>query len=101
MTTQQVLAFIRLIIVISAVVVILRNRCEPHNLPYSAPYLLWLGHAFIYLVTYLVLSAFFSVHPEFYNVWSASLQIQGFLTVFIVEVFRYYRQKQRGGNSEC
>src|SRR5574343_684492 len=102
MTTQQALAVIRLLIVVAALWVILRNRCTPQNLIYSLPYVFWLAHAGVYLVGYLALSATGKVNPVAFNVWGAAMQIQGFLTVLMVEVARWHRQRRKqGANSGC
>jgi hypothetical protein len=102
MTAQQILAVVRLVVIVAAIVVIYRNNCAPNNLFYAAPYLLWLGHALLYLVAFLILSLSGQVNAVFVNIWSASLQLQGFLTVLIVEIFRYYRHRQKSrGLSGC
>ena len=101
-STQQQLAVIRLVIVIAAMVVIIRNRCAPNNLLYSIPYIAWLVHAVIYLVAYLALSCAGLVSAVVFNVWGAGLQIQGYLTVLMVEIARWQRQKNKqGAGSGC
>ena len=102
MSAQQLLAVVRLIIVLAGIAVIFRNRCAPHNLLYSTPYLAWLVHAVIYLGAYLILSSIGAVNAVFFNVWGASLQIQGYMTVLLVEIARFYRQRSnRGGLGGC
>jgi hypothetical protein len=67
------------------------------------PYIAWMIHAVMYLLAYLILNYLDRVNPVFFNLWSAALQIQGYLTVLIVEVARFYRQKgkQKGVDIGC
>lgn len=101
MSTQQALAVIRLVIVLAGILVIVRNRCAPGNWMYSVPYIAWLAHAGVYLVAYLTDSLIGRVIPITYNVWGAGLQIQGYLTVLMVEVARWQRQHRKGGSIGC
>jgi hypothetical protein len=96
MSEQQVLAVVRLALVVATVLVIYRNRCMPKNLAYSAPYLLYLGHALLYLIVYLILSYTGRVNAMFFNIWSGSLQVHILLTILIVESFRTQRHNKRG-----
>jgi hypothetical protein len=103
MSAQQALAVVRILIVLAALWVIIRNRCQPDNLVYSVPYIAWLVHAVVYLVVYLIDSHDGFVSPAAYNIWGAGLQIQGYLTVLMVESARYYRQRKHHtrGESGC
>ena len=93
MTTQQALAVIRLIIILAAIVVIYSNRRTVDNFQMALPYLFWLGHAFLFLSAYLILSYLGRIDIDIFNIWSAAVQIQGFLTVLVVESFRLYRHR--------
>ena len=94
MTANQALAIVRLLIAIGVLLVIYRQRCARQNIYLGIPIIAWMAHVVIYLAAYLVISSIGSVPTQLFNVWSASLQIHGYLTILIMEIARYYRQKQ-------
>ena len=98
MTANQVLAVVRLLIVVGVLLVIYRQRCSGQNILLGVPIILWMAHICIYLTAYLVISSIGPTPTQLFNVWSASLQIHGYLTILYMEIARYYRQRGMGAN---
>ena len=95
MTTAQGLALVRLAIVLAVMLVMYRQHCAKRDFLLALPLWAWMLHAAVYLVVYLVDSSNNVINPIAYNIWSAGVQIHGFLTILIIELARLQRQNRR------
>ena len=91
MSASQALAVIRLIIVSGVLLVMYLQWRYGTDTSLGRPVVYWMVHSVIYLVSYMVISFSYPVPAQFFNVWSAALQIHGYLTIFVMELFRYLR----------
>lgn len=95
MTTGEILLVVRLILVAGVLVVLWLQRCRGQKLLFQVPLIVWMIHAAIFSVVYLIDKQDADVHAASYNIWSSAVSIHGYFTMFIVEVARWVRQKEQ------
>lgn len=93
MTTGVILLFVRLVLVSGVLVVLWLQRCRGQKLLFQVPLIFWMCHAALFSIVYLIDKQDVIVNVEFYNIWSSAVSIHGYLTMFIVEVARWVRQR--------
>lgn len=67
-----------------------------HQWFFDIPLLLWLIHGFVYYMTLiLVIHVFGGYDTIFFTSWSSALRFHGYVTLLIIAVTNYIRERQK------
>jgi energy-coupling factor transporter transmembrane protein EcfT len=87
---------INLVVCAATLAVIAAQAKINRRMIWSVPTVVWIVHAALFAINYILDSQFGWVDPLKYNEWSRGLQLHGYLTALLLETARLRRMQKYG-----
>jgi hypothetical protein len=96
-TAFEALQFLSLLIVVATLLLLMGQiKRDKTKRLWVFPMAIWMDHAIVFY-TVLILNRYYDpiqLPNEFFTNWSATLRLHGYLTIFVIELFRWIQSRK-------